>query len=297
MDLRHLRSFVAVATEQNFTRAAEAMGIAQPPLSRQIRELEVEMGVLLFDRGSRPVRLTEAGRILYEQVVQILTSIDQLGHMMSQIASTQQPRFVIGVVGSIMHGALPEMIRSFRASAANIEVELVELTTVEQVSALKTGRIDAGLGRVRVDDPAIRREILYEEPLVGALSSSDPAAAAGEEISLDLLATGTLILYPTLPRPSYADQVLSLLRDYGCNPRKIVEVREVQTALGLVAAQSGRAIVPSSMRHIQREDIVYLPIGERPTSPIILSQRTMDDSANGALIKEIGRAVFHRETA
>lgn len=295
MDLRHLRSFVAVATDRNFTRAAERLAIAQPPLSRHIRQLEEEMGVLLFDRGCRPVRLTEAGRILYEQAVQILTGIDQLGPLMRQFASSQQPRFVIGVVGSIMYGALPEMIRRFRAHAADIEVELVELTTVEQVSALKTGRIDAGLGRVRIDDPAIRREILYEEPLVGALSASDPLAASGEPVSLGALAGGTLIIYPSQPRPSYADQVLSLLRDYGCTPRKIVEVREVQTALGLVAAQSGRAIVPSSMRHIQRRDIAYPPIVEQPTSPIILSQRRMDDSANAALVRDIGRSVFHGE--
>ena len=92
MELRHLRSFMAVAAEQNFTRAADRLGIAQPPLSRHIKELEQDLGVALFDRGSRPVRLTEAGRILHQQAAQILASIDQIPKTMQQYASAQQPR-------------------------------------------------------------------------------------------------------------------------------------------------------------------------------------------------------------
>lgn len=291
MELRHLRYFAAVAEERNFTRAAARVGVAQPPLSRQIRELEQELGTILFNRKSRPVVLTEPGRLLYDQTVQILARVDQLGLTVRQLASAQQSRFVIGVVGSIMHGALPEMIRRFRAHAAAVNVELVELTTVEQVAALKLGRIDAGLGRVRIDDPAIRREILYNEPLIAALSSSDPLSSSAA-VSLVALSAGPLIIYPSQPRPSYADHVLELFRDHGARPVRIVEVREVQTALGLVAAQSGCAIVPTSMRHIQRDDIVYVPIAEEAVSPVILSQRESDGGAMGDLFRTIGRAVF-----
>ena len=292
MELRHLRYFAAVAGEGNFTRAAEKLGIAQPPLSRQIRDLEIELGVDLLDRSTRPVKLTDTGRLFFEQSVQILASIDQLVQTARQYASSKQPRFVIGVVGSIMQGALPDMIRRFRAQAAQIDVELVELTTVEQVAALKEGRIDAGLGRVRIDDAAIRREILYSETLVAALPAEDALALRGEPISLAALVAGTMIIYPSRPRPSYADQLLGLFRDHGCAPRKIIEVREVQTALGLVAAQSGYAIVPASMLHLQRSDIAYLPILEDAVSPIILSQRASDQSESAALFREIGRAVF-----
>ncbi len=292
MELRHLRYFAAVAGEGNFTRAAEKLGIAQPPLSRQIRDLEIELGVDLLDRSTRPVRLTDTGRLFFEQSLQILASIDQLVQTARQYASSKQPRFVIGVVGSIMQGALPDMIRRFRAQAAQIDVELVELTTVEQVAALKEGRIDAGLGRVRIDDAAIRREILYSETLVAALPAQDALALRGDPISLAELVAGTMIIYPSRPRPSYADQLLGLFRDHGCSPRKIIEVREVQTALGLVAAQSGYAIVPASMLHLQRSDIAYLPILEDAVSPIILSQRASDQSESAALFREIGRAVF-----
>lgn len=293
MELRHLRYFTAVANEGNFSRAAEILGIAQPPLSRQVRDLETELGVELLDRRVRPIRLTEAGRIFYQQAAQILGSMEQLSRSVRQFASAQQSRFVIGVVGSIMQGALPDMIRRFRRLAADVEVELVELTTVEQVAALKGGRIDAGLGRVRIDDPAIRREILFHEPLVAALSSSDPLAATEGDVPLALLMNGTVIIYPSQPRPSYADQLLSLFRDHGCFPKKTVEVREVQSALGLVAAGSGCAIVPESMRHLQRADIVYKPLAENGASPVIISQRVGDISENAVLFRDIGRAVFH----
>ncbi len=292
MELRHLRYFAAVASEGNFTRAAERLGIAQPPLSRQIRDLELELGVDLLDRRTRPIKLTETGRLFFEQSIQILSSIDQLVHTARQYASIKQPRFVIGVVGSIMQGALPEMIRRFRAQAAQIDVALVELTTVEQVAALKEGRIDVGLGRVRIDDAAIRREILYSETLIAALPAEDPLALRGEPVSLAELMLGTLIIYPSQPRPSYADQLLGLFRDHGGLPRKVIEVREVQTALGLVAAQSGYAIVPASMLHLQSSDIAYLPILEDAISPIILSQRASDQSEGATLFRAIGRAVF-----
>lgn len=292
MELRHLRYFATVASEGNFTRAAEHLGISQPPLSRQIRDLEFELGVELLDRRSRPIRLTEPGRIVYEHSVQIIAGMDQLRTAIGQFASARQRRFVIGVVGSIMHGALPDMIRQFRTSSADVEVVLVELTTVEQVAALKGGRIDAGLGRVRIDDPAIRREILFNEPLVAALSSVDPLATDGAAVPLAALMDRTVIIYPSQPRPSYADQLLSLFRDHGCSPRKTVEVREVQTALGLVASGSGCAIVPQSMRHLQREDIVYRSLVEEAVSPIIISQRAGDISESTKLFLEIGRNVF-----
>jgi DNA-binding transcriptional LysR family regulator len=294
MELRHLRYFDAVATTRNFTRAAEKLGVAQPPLSRQIRELEEELGAVLFDRASRPIRLTDAGRLFHDQCVRILASVEQLGQSIRQLNGASRRLFIIGVVGSILQGAMPAIIRRFRAELPAMEVELVELTTLEQVVALKEGRIDAGLGRVRIDDPGIRREILYEEPLMVALPAGHRLTDATAALSLHDLTEDTLILYPSHPRPSYADQVLELFRDMGRRPQRVRDVREVQTALGLVAAQAGVAIIPVSMRHIQREDIVYRALGdERAHSPIILSQRVGDESAPSETFRQSCRALFH----
>ncbi|CAN5155976.1 LysR family transcriptional regulator [soil metagenome] len=298
MELRHLRYFDAVATERNFTRAAERLGVAQPPLSRQIRELEDVLEVALFDRSTRPVTLTEAGKLFHDQCVRILASVEQLGQSVRHLHSASRRLFIIGMVGSILQGAMPAIIRRFRALMPDIEVELVELTTVEQIAALKEGRIDAGLGRVRVDDINIRREILYEEPLMVAFPAAHALADSQDQVSLRELLADTLILYPSQPRPSYADQVLGLFRDTGAAPQRIREVREVQTALGLVAAQAGIAIIPISMRHVQRGDIVYRTLSDdRAVSPIILSQRSGDETPLAEAFRQICHELFDASTA
>lgn len=292
MELRHLRYFAAVAAEGNFTRAAEKLGVAQPPLSRQIRDLELELGVDLFDRDQRPVRLTEAGRLFHEQTSAILASLEQMRRTMGRFVGSDRRRYVIGAAGSVIYGAMPQVIRALKVHAPGVDVQLLEMTTLEQVQALKEGRIDAGLGRIRIDDDALRREVLYEEPLVVALSAGHPLAGH-ERLALDACATDTLVIYPSQPRPSYADQVLALLRDRGLTPPQIVEVREVQTALGLVAAQAGLALVPASMRHMHRDDLVYRPLSdEGVSSPIILSRRASDLSTETLALEAIAREIY-----
>ena len=292
MDLRHIRYFEAVAAERNFTRAAERLGVAQPPLSRQIKELELELGVVLFDRDSRPIRLTEAGRIFHEQATRILSSTEQLSRSMRRLSASEKRRFVVGFVASIVYGMMPEVIREFRARSEGLEIQLLEMTTLEQVIALKDGRIDAGLGRIRIDDPAIQREVLQEEALIAAIGSADPLARA-DSLTLSDLITRKLLVYPSQPRPSYADQVFTILRDHGLAHDNVEEVRDVQVALGLVASEAGLALVPSSMRHVQRSDITYVRIrDEAATSPIILSVRVGDTSREVRLFEQIARDTF-----
>lgn len=292
MELRHLRYFEAVATERNFTRAAQRLGVAQPPLSRQIRELEIEIGIDLFDRASRPIRLTEAGRMFQEQASQILARTEQLRRSMRRFATSGRQRYVVGFVSSVVYGTLPDVIRRFRTVVASTDVQLLEMTTLEQVAALREGRIDAGIGRIRIDEPAVRREILYEEPLVVALAAQHPLADRHYVHLRDLIAE-KLILYPSQPRPSYADQLLSLFRDHNLNPEEIEEVREVQTALGLVAADAGSTIVPASMRRLHRDDIRYVPIAdEGATSPVIIIFREGDISAETSIFRQIAHQLF-----
>ena len=174
MEIRHLRYFVTVARERNFTRAAEKLHIAQPPLSRQIQQLEEEVGMVLFDRDSRPLRLTKAGRLLYEHAAQVLERFDDLRIMMKRFREAERPRFVIGFVASTIYAALPNLIRRFRAETPGLDISLVEMVSLEQIAALKDGRIDVGFGRIRFDDPAVRRDVLREEQLVVALPLSHP---------------------------------------------------------------------------------------------------------------------------
>lgn len=280
IDMKRLRYFVAVASERSFTRAAERLNMAQPPLSRRIQEIEEDVGVPLIDRAARPLALTAAGRLFYEQALQVLQRIDQMETTIQQFVLAERPRFVIGLIPSGFHARLPQVIRRFRLLAPEVDLSLSELTSLEQVAALKDGRIDVGLGRIRVDDPAIHREVLREEAMLLAFPPGDPLAATEGPIDLAALCDRPVIIYPREQRPSYADAILSLFRDSGITLKQTIEVRELQTALIMVSAGSGVCIVPASARLLAHPDVVFRPILQPATSPIILSHRMGDGSAS-----------------
>ncbi|MFT3755699.1 MAG: LysR family transcriptional regulator [Pseudoxanthomonas sp.] len=287
MDLRQLRYFVAVARERNFTRAAEALNMAQPPLSRQIQMLEEELGVSLLIRNSRPVRLTDAGRLFNEQALQILGRVDQLKTATRSVGLHERSVLSIGFVASTLYGGLPPLVRKLRQHAPELDIQLLEMMSVQQIDALKTGRIDMGFGRVRSNDPGVERTVLREERLVLAIPPGTPLSADTGPIPLHELAGVKLIVYPKEPRPSFADHVLTLLNDHGVRPTEVQEVRELQTAMGLVAAEVGVCVAPAAARFL-RADLHYRLIeGERATSPIILSHRINDSSRYIELTKQL----------
>lgn len=278
MELRHLRYFTTVAAEGSFSRAAEKLHIAQPPLSRQVQQLEEELGVRLLDRG-RPLTLTEPGRYLFEQARQILQRVEDVRSMTRRIAKGMVLQFNIGFVASTLYDDLPELIRRFRITVPGVEVHLLELTTLEQVAALKDGRIDIGFGRLRFDDSLIVRKVIREETLCVAVPKGHRFAGAAGKVRLRETAGEPLILYPRAPRPGYADQVLSFYHDAGVDPMISMEARELQTALGLVASGGGISIVPASVRRLGRDDVAYIELDEpEMTSPIIMSYRKKDGS-------------------
>lgn len=278
MDLRHLRYFVAVAEEKNFTRAAKRLFIAQPPLSRQIQQLEEELGVALIEKGSRPLRLTEAGRFFYAHAQQLLGKASDLKSMTQRVGKIERT-LSIGFVASTLYGILPEIIRRFRAEHSTIDIRLHEMTTMEQIKALKDGSIDVGFGRIRYEDPNIRRIVLREERLIVALPIGHPLTASPTPLSLEDLIPETLIVFPKAPRPSFADQVLAAFTYRAIQPDKIIEVRELQIAIGLVAAGQGISIVPASLQGMKRDDVIYMELAERHTvSPVIFSVRMLDHS-------------------
>ena len=278
MELRHLRYFVCVATERSFSRASELLHIAQPPLSRQIQQLEEEVGTQLLHRG-RPITLTEPGRYFFEQARMILQRIEEMRAMTQRIAKGERKQFGIGFVASTLYDTLPELIRRFRITMPGVEVALSEMTTLEQTIALKDGRIDIGFGRLRFEDEQLTRSVIREERLVLAVPQGHPLTRISGPVKLGATTSEPLILYPRAPRPSYADQVLSIYRDLGLNPMVDFEVREMQTALGLVAAGAGVSLVPSSVRRLGRDDVVYLDLSEpNVVSPIIMTYRSDDTS-------------------
>ncbi|MCA1326709.1 LysR family transcriptional regulator [Herbaspirillum sp. alder98] len=278
MELRHLRYFNAVASTLSFSRAAEMLHIAQPPLSRQIRQLEEMVGAVLIDRESRPIALTMAGRFFYEQTVQLLARLDQIEDGTRRIAAGANQWFNVGFVPSAMYGMLPELIKRFRLDRPDIEIGFSELVTMEQVEALKSGRIDVGFGRLPISDPDIACVTLIEEPLM-AVFPLGHALLKKSSVSLAQLAGERFILYPARPRPSYADQVLDIFAQRGLHPNIVKEANEMQTAIGLVAAGVGVALVPASVKGLHRTDVVYRPLsGKGICSPVIMNVRASDRS-------------------
>jgi DNA-binding transcriptional LysR family regulator len=295
MELRHLRYFVAVAEERSFSRAAERLHIAQPALSRQIQQLEEILETELFRRSTRSLALTEPGRFFYAHAVQLLSQCSEVIAMTQRVANMQR-KFGIGFVGSTLYGLLPEMVRRFKATHPELDVSLHEMTTVEQMQALKDGVIDIGIGRIRREDPHIRRIVLREEPLVAALPMGHALALADRSLKLRELTDDMLIVFPKTPRPSFADQVLSAFHDRGLEPAGVTEVRELQVALGLVAAGMGITVVPKSALGLKRSDVCYRPFDDpQLVSPIIMSTRAHDHSADIRSFLELVYALYRSE--
>lgn len=297
MEPRHLRYFVAVAQERNFSRAAKKLNITQPPLSRQIRELEEELGIDLFDRRARPLRLTDAGRVLYQHAVQALASFDQVRGTMARYLETGTRQYVIGFVGSILCGKLPQVIREFRTRIGeDVAVSLIEMGSLDQAIALKEGRIDVGFGRLRVEDGELRRIVLTREALVAALPADHALARQSAALTLEQLVAESVILFPRPFHPSYADHVLSLFEDHGLVLQRRHEVREIQAALGMVAAGAGVSLVPASAQIMDRPDLVFRPIAaDDAISPIILSHRLAENTSELQCIVEISRQVYETD--
>jgi len=288
MELRHLRYFHELAQTLNFTRAAERLHIAQPPLSRQIQQLEEEVGVPLLERG-RPLRLTEAGRYFHEHSSALLHQLDTLIENTRRIGLGKKTWMGIGFAPSTLYGVLPQLIRRLRSQEnqeLELELGLSEMTTVQQVEALKAGRIDVGFGRIHIDDPAVVQEVLTEDRLIAVLPAGHPLL--GHPVTLEQLAREPIVLYPGNPRPSYADHVLALFAGHGCKVKVVQWTNELQTAIGLIAAGIGVTVVPESVRILHRDDIGYSALLEaNATSPIILSRRAGDVSPSVAYCLQV----------
>ena len=294
MELRHLKYFHAVAETQSFRRAAERLHLAQPPLSRQVRQLEEMLGVELLDREARPVALTVAGKFFYEQTCQVLSRLREIEEGTRRLARNQKTWFGVGFVPSVMCGLLPDLVRQFRAAEPDVETGFTELMTMEQTAALKLGRIDVGFGRLPIDDPDIECVTLLREPLLAALPCLHRHADAAQ-VDLDDLAADPLVVYPARPRPGYADQVLDLFARRGVRPASVREANEMQTALGLVAAGIGVALVPASACQGGRAGVVFRRVAaDDAVSPVIMNTRRGDAGGVLARFRSMAQALLPR---
>ena len=277
MELRHLRYFVAVVEEQSFTKAAEKLFIAQPPLSRQIQNLEQELDIQLFERGSRPLKTTEAGQFFYQHAVKLLSNAEEIKSMTKRIGIADRT-ISIGFVGSLLFGLLSRIVFLFKQQHPQLKIEMVEMNTSEQIQALKEGWIDVGFGRLRISDPAVKRVLLREERLIVAAHSSH-FLSHRDGVNLTELVDQPLFLYPNNGKANFSTQVRGIFSEYGLEPKNIRAVSELQLALGFVAAGEGVCIVPESAQNIRLAHLNFIPLlDEFAVSPVFMAIRNMDES-------------------
>jgi len=260
MELRHLRYFIAVAEELNFSRAALRLHIAQPPLSQQIRQLEDELGLQLLERGSRPLRLTEAGRFFKTEASKLLAQLDQTVAGAKRIGRGEVGWIGIGYVGSAMNLLLPPILRRFHAEHPGVEVLLYEMMPFEQPAALLERRVHVGFLRPGIDHEELAEEMLYEEPIAVALPS-DHRWAGRREIAIPELAGEPVVLYGSaMTRGIDSGFILSLFRTAGVEPKVAVQAQYAESALGLVAAGMGVALTAAGFSHVPRAGVSFVPV-------------------------------------
>jgi DNA-binding transcriptional LysR family regulator len=283
MELRHLRYFVAVAEEGHITRAAERLGIQQPPLSQQIRALERELDAQLFHRKPRGVELTPAGRALFGEARAILARTEEAIAATRRAAQGEAGRIGIGFTSSAsFHPFVPRAIRTFREAHPLVALALEESGTTELVEALRAQTIDAAFVRSPVGESAdLTIRPLLEEAMVAALPSGHALSAANEPLPFAALAGETFILYRRPVGPGLHDAIIAACDRAGFSPRIGQEAPRMLSTLSLVAAGLGVTVVPASMSRLEAEGVVYRALDPQAqlTAPLNLAHRRSEISA------------------
>lgn len=280
MDLRHLKYFIAVAEELNIGRAALRLHISQPPLTRQIQQLEEELGVQLLIRTPRGVELTQAGEMFLEEARNIRSLVEQAVERTKRAGQGKLGRLDIGIFGTGILSAIPQLLQFFRDSHPDVRVVLHTMSKDEQIEALRQKRITVGFNRILAPQPDLVSELIMRERLYLAVNETHPLA--GEEaVAFAELGRHPLVLFPTGARPNFVDRVLGLCRQRGFTPEISQIVGDAVTGVALVAGGFGITIVPESATTLQVPGVVYRPFSDNPEATVDLSciYRKEDQSA------------------
>jgi len=267
INLRRLRSFIAVAEELHFGRAARRLNMSQPPLSVQIRQLEAQIGTPLFVRTQRRVELTAPGRVLLDAARDLVARADAAVEITRRAARGEVGRLVIGFVSTADYSLLPTLVRRFRERHPGITLTLRELTADRQLELLANGDLDLGLMIAPAAVKGLAARSVLREPLIAAVPVGHRLARARGRIDLRALASDGFVLFPRALAPGLHDLVIAACRRAGFAPRVAQEAIQMQTILGLVAAGLGVALVPACMANLRRPDVAYLKF--RGASPSI----------------------------
>lgn len=292
MELRHLHYFVAVAEELNFSRAAERLHIAQPPLSQQIQNLEAELGVKLFERTKRHVALTVPGKVFLEKVRQVLQQVDQAIEAAQRANRGEVGRLVVGFNSSATYSVLPKILRVFGDRCADVELDLHELTTTQQLERLHQSQIDVGILYLPIDSDKLNAIAVWQEALVVALPENH-ALVSRLEVSIKALEREPFIMPPHRLGGGLYGQIVRFFQQVDFVPNVVQEAVQLQTAISLVAGGVGVTLVPASLQNLQRSGVVYKRLEEpTPEVAIAVAWRQHDSSPTVQRFIEAVREIY-----
>jgi DNA-binding transcriptional LysR family regulator len=274
MELRHLRYFVAVAGELNFTRAARNLRVAQPALSRQIRQLEEELGVQLLERDNRSVTLTEAGRAFAAEAQALLKQSDEAVRTARKSGGAGDGTLTVGYVWGLFHSVVPSTLERFRRASPDTAVHLFDLTAMQQAKALSEGRLDAGfIGFADEADAAgLSKRKVGSCSFVAALPKQHRAARQ-TRVPLSSLAEDFFLGISDQSYPGAWRHVMEACGRAGFRPRTLQMVERGYTILGLVAARCGVALLPEPLQALPHDGIVFRPLTDPPIGDLYVAWR------------------------
>jgi DNA-binding transcriptional LysR family regulator len=276
--LHQLRYFVTVAEELHVGRAASRLRMAQPPLSRQIHELEGELQTRLFNRNNRGVELTDAGRVLLEEARAVLAQVDRAAEAARRAGQGEIGQLVVGVVPTVDTQVFTRILRTFSARYPSVQVVIRSLNTTAQVQGLRVGALQAGFLRLPVRDDLLTIKLVSREPLLAAIPGGHPLARA-RRLTLAALADEPHVIFPRQVAPGYYDMLVSLYREARLHLRIAQEAEHVQTVLGLVAGGFGVAVLPGTVQSLRPRGVVFRRLtGRLPRAETAVAYRRDDPS-------------------
>ncbi|GIM67098.1 LysR family transcriptional regulator [Planomonospora venezuelensis] len=266
--LDQVRSFVAVAEELHFGRAAERLQMSQAPLSAQIKRIEREIGFPLFERTTRSVRLTPVGTELYRRAVAIIEQVDLATADLHEVAAGRAGTVRVGFPSSASYSILPRAVRRMRELAPDLDLDLVPLTSADQVEQLHEGAIDIGIVRGEAATADLRGRRLFTEEIVACLSEDHPLAGR-EAVSADELAAEPMIFFPGRDMPGFVAEIRPIFDGLDF-PQVRARVVHQETALGFVAAGVGFTLLPESVSSFMPAAVSVVRIDTRPTTTMFI---------------------------
>ena len=259
LNLKQIRYFVAVAEERHFTRAAERLHMAQPPLTRQIQALEADLGTALFLRTPRGVELTEAGQSLMEEAPNLLALARQARERVQLAGQGRLGRLDIGTFGSGVLDLIPRILARFHAERPQVRIVLHDQTKAEQIQALRERRISVGFNRMVPPEDDLVVEPLMREGMMVAMPAMHPLVKQ-QRVTLPELDDQRMIVYPHQPMPGLAERVARAFVDAGLRLRVEQEVDDVLTAIALVSSGFGLCITTESSTSLRLPGVVFRPL-------------------------------------